>query len=87
VDNLGNLGGAKVAYITSGLQSKWGDIFLVTSSNGVFSFSADMGCVEAHKCLLGMKSDPSVEIILSKSATSASGVKIKAAFKLMVKEI
>ena len=43
--------------------------------------------VEAGQCTFWVRSEPRVEIVVSRAATAASGIALAAAFRLMVREI
>ena len=78
--------GAKVLFVTSGLNGSWGSIASAAASAKKITATFDDSCIKAGKCVLGIQSAPSVEIKVSKAAAEASGVTFGAAFKMMIKE-
>lgn len=86
VDQIGQMGDAKVVVLTSGLGGKQAGIFAEAAKRGAVTVSTDMACVNSGKCVVGVASAPKVEIVISKAAREASKVKFAAAFLMMVKE-
>lgn len=77
------------------------DVFLVTSGLGGDGAKAggaartkkkicvtfDMAQARSGACMMGVQSDPKVEIVVNKAAAAASGVGFAAAFRMMITEI
>ena len=53
--------------------------------NGALTLSAELACVQAGKCTIGVTSTPTVEIIVSYRAMKDSGVQFRQGFLMMVK--
>lgn len=85
---VGGVGGAsaKVLYVTTGLNGNWDAIASAAAAGKKLTATMDDGCVKGGKCVLGIQSSPSVEIKVSKAASSAAGIGFGAAFKMMIKE-
>lgn len=81
-----DLGGANVAFVTSGLGAHHDAIFAAASGAKVMSITKDFGCVDAKKCVMGFASEPDVKIQISRSAASSTGLAFSPALKLMVTE-
>ncbi|MFZ5610536.1 MAG: hypothetical protein ACOY99_13115 [Pseudomonadota bacterium] len=86
VGSLGDLAGARVAFVTGGLGAQHGAIFAAAAPKSILTVSTDMSCVDAGKCVVGVMTQPKVEIIVSKAARDASSISFAAAFLMMVKE-
>jgi hypothetical protein len=77
---------AKVAIIASGLDSSFGRILAYAQKNATLTITADLACVRNGACVLGVTTDPTVEVVLSRQASAACGVDFLRAFRMMVKE-
>jgi hypothetical protein len=77
----------KVIFITEGLAAHYEQIVAAIKDRGILSVTTDLACVQADKCAVGVKSEPKVEIIVSRAAAGAVGVGFSASFRMMVKEI
>lgn len=81
------LNGLKVIFVTEGLSSQYEQIVAAIKDKGILSVTTDLACVQAEKCAVGVKSEPKVEIIVSRAAAGAVGVAFSASFRMMIKEI
>ncbi|MGQ9369080.1 hypothetical protein [Azospirillum sp. ST 5-10] len=81
------LEGAGVAFVTSGLSASHERIFAATKARKLLSVSADAACVQSARCVMGVKSEPKVEIVVSKTAAEASSVSFAPAFRMMITEL
>lgn len=84
--NAGAIGGAKVAFLAEGVANQAG-VFAVASRSGVLTISSEMGCVAAGRCAVGVRSEPTVEIVVNRRALAASRVGFSKAFLMLVREI
>lgn len=82
-----DLSGKKIAYVTGGLAEKWDVINQEGNKNNVLLLTTDLSCLEATKCIMNIKSEPSVEISVSKSAAENAKVKLSTALKLIIQEV
>lgn len=48
--------------------------------------ATEPGCADAGRCIVSLQSDPKVEITMNKAAADIAGVKVGAAFRMMIKE-
>ena len=78
--------GVDLIFVTNGLGAAHGDIAAAAKAQGVMTFSTDMSCVEAQNCVMGVQSEPKVQIVVSRSASSAVGLTMNQALKMMVEE-
>lgn len=81
------LGDAKVAFVTAGLAAQHEKIFAVTKAKKILSVSTDAACVQSARCVMGVKSEPKVEILINKAAAEASSVSFAPAFRMMISEL
>lgn len=82
-----SLDGVGVVFITGGMSSHYDRIFTSAKGKKLLSVSNDVACVQAGRCIMGVKSDPKVEIIVNKTAADASSVGFAPAFRMMISEI
>jgi len=87
VSELSKLSTAKLAFVASGTKGSFDAIGVAAAAAGILTISADLDCVRANKCVLGVVSSPSVEIYYSKHAGDAAKVSFSQAFTMLVKEI
>lgn len=83
----GGLDGVAIAFVTGGLAAHHGRIFAATNGKKVLTVSTDLACVQAGRCVMGIKTDPKVEIIVNKSAAEAAALSFAPAFRMMVTEL
>ncbi|MDR3436161.1 hypothetical protein [Telmatospirillum sp.] len=85
-DDLSRLKGARLLFLTQGARAGAFDaVALVAAANGILSMSADLACVRANKCVLGIVSRPTVEIYFSRPAAVASHIGFTPAFTMLAK--
>lgn len=77
---------AKVVFIPSGI-SNFDAIFSAATSKKLITISNSDACIKAKKCAVAVNTDPKVDITVSKSAASQTGVTFGSAFKMMTKEV
>lgn len=82
-----SLDGVGVVFITGGMSSHYDRIFTLAKGKKLLSVSNDVACVQAGRCVMGVKSDPKVEIIVNKTAADTSSVGFAPAFRMMISEI
>ncbi|WP_207483754.1 YfiR/HmsC family protein [Arenibaculum pallidiluteum] len=81
------LDGAAIAFVTTGLSAHYDKVFAAAKAKKVLSVSTDAACVQAGRCVMGVKSEPKVEILVNKAAAEASSVAFAPAFRMMISEI
>lgn len=87
VDALDALAGATAVFVTEGLEGYRESIRDMMRGRGVATISTDFGCVRDNACVLGLRTDPTTEILLSRRALEQAGVTFESAFRLLVGEI
>lgn len=87
VADLAKLSGAKLAFVTKGLSSKFDAVSAAAASAGVLTISTDIDCVKGNKCVLGISSKPTVEIFFSKAAADAGKIGFSQAFTMLAKQV
>lgn len=82
-DKAENVG---AAILTSGLADRLGSIATVAKQKKLVTVSTEPACIDAGHCVMAVKSEPKVEITVSKAAAEAAGIKFAAAFRMMITE-
>lgn len=85
VGELSKLSSSKIAFITPGLSSQYGAI--AAAATGVLTITADIPCVKAGKCIIGVVTSPDVTIYYSKAAADAAKIDFSSAFTMLVKQL
>lgn len=76
----------RVGFIAAGMESHYGRIFDYARRNRTLIISADLSCVRAGKCTVGIAGAPRVEVIISQQAALSCGIEFTEAFRMMVTE-
>lgn len=76
----------RVAIVASGLEASFARIGDYARAHGTLTITADLNCVRLGNCVLGVSTEPGVEVLLSRQASQAAGVEFVRAFRMMVKE-
>jgi len=63
------------------------NVAAITKSKKIPCFTGDRALVQSGACLVGINTDPKVEILLNKNLAASSGISFGAAFKMMITEI
>lgn len=87
VGELSKLAQAKIAFVAAGVKPSFDRIAAAASSAGVLTISADLDCVKADVCILGVESSPVVEVYYSKVAADAARIGFAQAFVMLAKQI
>lgn len=87
VSNLGQLNGARAAFVTSGLRAYQDDVAAAASQQQILTITSDAGCVVAGRCVVGISSGSKTQIIVSKAAARRNHVRFGSAFLMLIKEI
>lgn len=76
----------RVAFLASGTTSYYSTVFEHARHAGTLLMSADMGCVLADKCAVGVTSAPRIEVVISRDAARDCHIAFSEAFRMMVTE-
>lgn len=86
--DLGTVDRAKIIIVATGVGKSALDAVAAASvATGALSMSTDLDCVKAHKCVLGVVSQPNVEIYFSRLAAEAANVEFAPAFTMLARPI
>jgi hypothetical protein len=77
--------GAKVLFVTRGVN------YAVVGSSArakrIITIGSDFACVQSGACVIGVSTDPTVQIVVNHKAATAVGATFRAAFRMMIQEI
>jgi predicted GTPase len=83
--SLDQLSGIKVAFVTKGTNYR--QVAAATSAQSIMTISFDPACTRAGHCVLSVSSRPKIQIVVSKSATTAARLRFNSSFLMLIKEI
>ncbi|UUL84039.1 YfiR/HmsC family protein [Sphingomonas qomolangmaensis] len=83
--SLAGLAGARVAFVTTGVNYQ--AVARATASRSILTISSDAGCTQAGHCVVTIISKPKVRIVVSKAASRAAQLRFNSGFLMLVKEI
>jgi hypothetical protein len=84
-DAVGGVSGVSALYLPSGVN--YGAVGAEAKSKKLVTISGGSACVQSGACVMGVTTEPKVEITVNRSAAAAVGAVFKAAFRMMIKEI
>lgn len=85
VSALAGAGGVKALFVTSGVN--YAAVGAAAKAKKVITIGTDPACVKSGACVMGVATEPKVEITVNRSAADAVGAAFKAAFRMMINEI
>ena len=83
--DLAAIGRAKVVFVAARTPNQ-AAVFGAASKARAVTISFDMGCVAAGHCIVGVRTSPKVEIVVSRAALQASGIRFSQDFLMLVTE-
>lgn len=84
-NDLGAIARSRVVFIAARTPNQ-AAIFNASSKAHAVTISFDMGCVDTGHCVVGVRTSPKVEIVVSRAARQASDVRFSQAFLMLVTE-
>jgi hypothetical protein len=81
----GDISGVKVVFVTHGVN--YGAVSSQSKAKHIIAIGSDPACVQSGACVMGVSTDPSVQIVVNHNAAAAVGASFKAAFRMMIHEI
>jgi hypothetical protein len=86
VEELPVVTGLAALYVTSGLEESAEAVSSAAQRLRAPTVSANLGCVEAGRCVVGFSSEPTVQILINQGAAERTGVHFLQAFRMLVRE-
>lgn len=87
--DVGQLKGAsayRVAIVAGHIPEAFQSIQYYAVRSGTVTIGADLACVHAHACIVGVTTAARTEIVISRQASQSCGVHFLEAFRMMVTE-
>jgi hypothetical protein len=79
------VGGVKVLFVTRGVN--YAAVGSDARAKHIITFGSDPACVRSGACVIGISTDPTVQIVVNQKAAAAVGASFRAAFRMMIQEI
>lgn len=84
--DIAGLNGYVVAFVASETGGHFDAIKDNATQSKVLTISSDLACVDGGACVVGVSTNPKVEIVVSRALREAAGIGFGSAFMMMVKE-
>jgi len=81
----GATGGVKFLFVTRGVS--FAAVGPDARANRIMTLGSDLACVQSGVCVVGISTEPNVQIVVNRKAAGAVGASFKAAFRMMIQEI
>jgi hypothetical protein len=82
---VGAIGGVKAVFVTHGVN--YAAVGSEARSKQIITIGSDFACVQSGACVVGVSTDPTVQIIVNHKAAAAVGASFRAAFRMLIQEI
>ena len=87
IDDLASAGDVGAFLLTEGVGADGAKVAGATKAKQKPCLTVDMAQVQSGACVMGVKSEPKVEIVVNKAAAEAAGISFGAAFRMMITEL
>jgi hypothetical protein len=87
IDDLGSAGDVAAFLLTEGVGADGAKLAAATKTKQKPCVTIDIAQVQSGACVMGIKSEPKVEIVVNKTAAADSGVSFAASFRMMITEL
>ncbi|MEI6558728.1 MAG: hypothetical protein WCO00_10000 [Rhodospirillaceae bacterium] len=87
VTELDRLTGFRFVLLTDGLGPHVHTIADMTRGLGVLTISTDLSCVRGGQCVMGVASEPRVQVLVNRAASDAAAVRFAVSFRMMITEL
>lgn len=85
IGSLGDLEGAKVAFVTRGINYR--EVARATAPRSILTIGTDLACTQAAYCVVTITTAPKVQITVSKAAARAAHLQFNSGFLMLIREI
>lgn len=85
VDEVAGAAGVNAFFVTGGVN--YAAVGAAAKARKLVTIGSNPACVSTGACVMGVTTEPKVEITVNRSAAAAVGASFKAAFRMMIKEI
>ena len=87
IDELGSAGDVAAFLLTDGVGADGAKVAGATKAKQKPCITTDITQVQSGACVMGVKSEPKVEIVVNKAAAADAGVSFAASFRMMITEL
>ena len=87
IDELGSAGDVAAFLLTEGLGADGAKVAAATKAKQKPCVTIDIAQVQSGACVMGVKSEPKVEIVVNKAAAADAGISFAASFRMMITEL
>ena len=87
IDEIGAAGDVGAFLLTEGVGADASKLAAATKAKQKPCITTDIPQVQSGACVMGIKSEPKVEIIVNKAAAADSGIGFAASFRMMITEL
>ncbi|HXP95437.1 MAG TPA: hypothetical protein VN809_01905 [Telmatospirillum sp.] len=87
VNTLDSARSFRIGIVTSGLAPQFDRIFSYSQKHATLTITADLDCVRAGKCAVGVTTSPRMGVFINHTVTNACAIDFLAGFRMMVKEL
>jgi hypothetical protein len=74
-------------FLTGGLQEQGQQVAAVTRARHIPCVTTDLAQVRSGACALGIRSQPSIQILVNRATAVADGISFSTVFRMMITEI
>jgi hypothetical protein len=82
---VSGVSGVAALYVTTGVS--YAAVGAAAKAKKLVTVGSDPACVNSGDCVMGVSTDPKVEITVNHAAAAAVGASFKAAFRMLIHEI
>jgi hypothetical protein len=76
---------ARIIFVPRGMDRSWEQ--LQQHATGMLTLTTDLACVGADRCVVGIVSEPTVEIYFSQAAAKTQSIQFSDAFAMLAKTV
>jgi len=87
VDDIAGAGDVAAYLLTEGVGAEGAKVAAATKAKQKPCVTVDIAQVQSGACLMGVKSEPKVEIVVNKATAADAGVGFAASFRMMITEL
>jgi hypothetical protein len=82
---VAGVSGVAALYVTHGVN--YAAVGAAAKAKRLVTVASDQACATSGACVMGVSTDPKVDIVVNRSAAAAVGASFKAAFRMMIREV
>jgi hypothetical protein len=86
VHQLDEASSYRFAVVANATEANFDLILAFSRKNHVLTVSSDLSCMRSGNCVVGIASNPRIEVTINRAVASSCGVAFSEAFRMMVRE-